>query len=234
MLLSRTPPTRHPHQPRAPRPISNHDSPGWGPPPQGVRQDRATLPQYHAPRRYTSPSRQEPVRAPRGKDHGKPLAAPVGGEGSRGNTLLPSARGPIGFDSPGQLTTPSDPDPRHQHQHLPTGMPHGRKFDQPPRQHGGVASELVTEEEDLRLRHRSGYPPWTLPWLLEADDHFSQAMATLGPGQHDSDGPGVRQQQAAGTSSDSDSLGKSNHSTKETLSLPTCKDAGPYWARTRD
>ena len=31
-----------------------------------------------------------------------------------------------------------------------------------------------------------------------------------------------------------DSLGKSNHSTKETLSLPTCKDAGPYWARTRD
>ncbi len=40
--------------------------------------------------------------------------------------------------------------------------------------------------------------------LLEADDHFSQAMATLGPGQHDSDGPGVRQQQAAGTSSDSD------------------------------
>ncbi len=31
-----------------------------------------------------------------------------------------------------------------------------------------------------------------------------------------------------------DSLGKSNHSTKETLSLPTRKDAGPYWARTRD
>ena len=33
--------------------------------------------------------------------------------------------------------------------------------------------------------------------------------------------------------SDLDSLGKSNHSTKEILSLPTCKDAGPYWARTR-
>ena len=97
-----------------------------------------------------------------------------------------------------------------------------------------MASELVTEEEDLRLRHRSGYPPWTLPWLLEADDHFSQAMATLGPGQHDSDGPGVRQQQAAGTSSDSDPLGKSNHSTKETLSLLTRKDAGPStWSRTR-
>ncbi len=58
------PPTRHPHLPRAPRPISKHDSPGWGPQPQGVRQDRATLPQYHTPRRYTSPSRQEPVRAP--------------------------------------------------------------------------------------------------------------------------------------------------------------------------
>jgi hypothetical protein len=31
-----------------------------------------------------------------------------------------------------------------------------------------------------------------------------------------------------------DSLGKSNHSTKEILSLPTRKDAEPYWARTRD
>jgi hypothetical protein len=121
-------PTRHLISHGLPAQTSNHDSPGWGPSPQGVRQERATLPQYHAPRRYTSSSRQEPVRAPRGKDHGKPLAAPVGGEGSRGNTLLPSARGSMGFDSPGQLTTPSYPDPRHQHQHLPTGMPHGRKF----------------------------------------------------------------------------------------------------------
>jgi hypothetical protein len=31
-----------------------------------------------------------------------------------------------------------------------------------------------------------------------------------------------------------DSLGKSNHSTKDIVSLPTRKDAGPYWARTRD
>jgi len=121
-------PTRHLISHGLPAQTSNHDSPGWGPSPQGVRQERATLPQYHAPRRYTSSSRQEPVRAPRGKDHGKPLVAPVGGEGSRGNTLLPSARGPMGFDSPGQLTTPSDPDLHHQHQHLPTGMPHGRKF----------------------------------------------------------------------------------------------------------
>jgi hypothetical protein len=160
-------PTRHPHQPRAPRPISKHDSPGWGPPPQGVRQDRATLPQYLAPGRHTSPSRQEPVRAPRGKDHGKPLAAPVGGEGSRGNTLLPSARGSMGFDSPGQLTTPSHPEPRHQHQHLLIGMPYGRKFDQPPRQHGGVASELATKEEDLRLRYPTSPTKDTLPCSWE-------------------------------------------------------------------
>ena len=167
MLLPRTAPTRHSHPPWAPGPSTNHDSPGWGPSPQGVRQERATLPQYHAPRRYTSSSRQEPVRAPRGKDHGKPLVAPVGGEGSRGNTLLPSARGPMGFDSPGQLTTPSDPDLRHQRQHLPKGMPHGRKFDQPPRQHGGVASELATKEEDLRLRYPTSPTKDTLPCSWE-------------------------------------------------------------------
>jgi hypothetical protein len=126
MLLPRTAPTRHSHLPRAPRSNSNQNSPGWGPPPKGDRQDRAsamTLPQYHVPRRYTSPSRQEPVRAPRGKDHrgpcrdGKPLEAPVGGDSSRGNTLLPSARGSfkLGCDSEsqGQLTTPSNPDPSH-------------------------------------------------------------------------------------------------------------------------
>jgi hypothetical protein len=132
MLLPRTAPTRHSHLPRAPRSNSNHDSPGWGPPPQGDRQDRTTLPQYHVPRRYTSPSRQEPVRAPRGKDHGKPLEAPVGGDGSRGNTLLPSARGSFGCDSQGQLTTPSNPDPLGHaidQQPLPGGMPHGRKFE---------------------------------------------------------------------------------------------------------
>jgi hypothetical protein len=79
---------------------SNRDSPGRGPPPQGDRQDRATQPPYHAPRRHTSPSSQEPDRAPRRKDHSKPLEAPVGGDGSRGTTLLPSTRGSMGFDSP--------------------------------------------------------------------------------------------------------------------------------------
>ncbi len=54
---------------------SNVDSPSWGPPPQGDRQDRATLPQYHAAeavhkaletRSWPSPSRQGPRQAPRG------------------------------------------------------------------------------------------------------------------------------------------------------------------------
>jgi hypothetical protein len=123
MLLPRTAPTRHSHLPRAPCPNANHASPCWGPPPQGDRQDRATQPPYHAPRRHTTPSRQETGRAPRGKDHGKPLVAPVGGDGSRGTTLLPSARG-----SMGQLTTPFIAIYAIVQQPLPGGMPYGRKF----------------------------------------------------------------------------------------------------------
>ncbi len=52
----------------------------------------------------------------------------MGGDGSRGNKLLPSARGSLGFDSPGQLATPSihihaiDPQP------LPGEMQYGRKL----------------------------------------------------------------------------------------------------------
>lgn len=114
-----------------------------------------------------------------------------------------------------------------------TGMQHGRKFDQPPLQHVGVASELVSEEEDLRLRLRTSRPPRTLSLAPGGGRAPQQDNGHMGT-RADSDGSGVRQWQAAGTSSDLDSLGKSNHSTKETLSLPTCKDAGPYWARTRD
>jgi hypothetical protein len=58
---------------------SNADSPSWGPPPQGDRQDWATLPQYHAAeavhkpletRTWPSHSRQGPLQAPRGSRAG--------------------------------------------------------------------------------------------------------------------------------------------------------------------
>ncbi len=140
-------PTRPTQPARAPRPKSNVDSPSWGPPPIGDWQD---LPQFHAVE-LSSPSRQEPGRAPCGKDHGKPLEAPVGGEGSRGTTLLPSlpsARGSLGFDFPGQLTPPSilisttDPQP------LPGGMQYGRKFDGSRRRNQPRRPEVAISKRD--------------------------------------------------------------------------------------
>jgi hypothetical protein len=52
----------------------------------------------------------------------------VGGDGSRGTTLLSSARGSMGFDSPGQLTTPSIIIYATVQQPLLGGMPYGRKL----------------------------------------------------------------------------------------------------------
>ena len=57
----------------------------------------------------------------------------------------------MGFDSPGQLTTPSDPDLRHQHQHLPTGMPYGRKFERLLKHVYPEISNVVKEEKFLEL-----------------------------------------------------------------------------------
>ncbi len=62
--------------------------------------------------------------------------------------------------------------------------------------------ELASEEEDLILRYQTSRPPRTPPLAPGGGEHF-RVMATWGPEQHDSDGTGVRQWQAAGTSSDS-------------------------------
>jgi hypothetical protein len=58
---------------------------------------------------------------------------------------------------------------------------------------------------------------------------INQVGRDQSPEQHDSDDTGHRQWQAAGTRTD---LGLSWQ--VKSLSLPTRKDAGPYWAWARD
>ncbi len=54
-----------------------------------------------------------------------------------------------------------------------------------------------TSDSDTGEAAHQGHPP-----LAPGGELFSRAMATWGPKQRDSDGTGVRQRQAAGTSSD--------------------------------
>jgi hypothetical protein len=120
--------------------------PSRGPPPPGDRQDRATLPPYHVDeavhkpleaRTCPSPSRQGPRQAHRGS-HGR--------RRQRGNTPLPSARGPMGFDSPGQLLqSPLHSCRDHRSASLSGGMPHGRQL-QTYRQTHTVSQHPETEK----------------------------------------------------------------------------------------